>query len=137
MSYLDLARTQLAKDEGVRAFPYEDIFGNVTVGCGRNLTGVGLSQDEIRMLFENDLATADRLARSLVPKFEDLAEVRRAVLVNMAFNLSSRLKGFVQFIEYVNSNQWSRAADEMLDSQWARQVGYRAKRLAKQMRDGE
>ena len=33
--------------EGIRQFPYEDSVGKITIGVGRNLEDVGLSQEEI------------------------------------------------------------------------------------------
>jgi lysozyme len=45
--------------EGHRAFAYYDIVGKLTIGVGRNLTDRGLSDDEINLLFINDM----RLAR--------------------------------------------------------------------------
>lgn len=36
---------QLIRDEGVRKFPYKDTVGKTTIGVGRNLDDVGLSQD--------------------------------------------------------------------------------------------
>jgi lysozyme len=57
--------------------------------------------------------------------------------VNMSFNLGlHRLAGFVRFREAVANGQFEAASRHMLDSGWASQVGNRAVRLAKQMKDG-
>ena len=136
MTYLDICRAQLPQDEGRKAFPYNDTEGIPTIGIGRNLQN-GLSPDEINYLFANDLKKADASARGLYPDFDALSDNRRAVLVNMAFNLGSpRLAGFVKMRAAVLAGDFDRAADEMLSSRWATQVGQRAQRLAKMMREG-
>jgi lysozyme len=137
LSYLDLARAQLKADEGVKQFPYRDTVGKLTVGCGRNLDDVGLSDDEINYLLNNDLFRAEKTARALFAGFDRLSDARKAVLVNMAFNLGqTRLAGFQRLREAVKELDWEQAAAEMLDSRWAKQVGQRAIRLANQMRQG-
>lgn len=78
-----------------------------------------------------------------LPWVAGLDPVRRRVLQNMAFNLgvgvaggSKGLLGFRNTLEYVRTGDYGRAADGMLASRWARQVGQRAVRLARQMRTG-
>jgi lysozyme len=66
-----------------------------------------------------------------------LDPARQAVLVNMAFNLgASGLLGFGQFLNYVKLGQNDQAAADMLNTEWARQVGARASRLSEQLRTG-
>jgi lysozyme len=137
MNYRDIAKAQLKVDEGIRAKPYLDSVGKLTIACGRNLDDKGLSMLEIDFLLENDLTDAERDARSLVVTFDKLTDVRKAVCLNLAFNLGrSRLAGFKRFLEAIHAEAWEQAASEMLDSKWAAQTGDRAKRLAKQMREG-
>ena len=54
--------TQTAKeieaDEGLRFHAYKDTEGVTTIGVGRNLESVGISEDEARYLFSNDLRRA-------------------------------------------------------------------------------
>jgi lysozyme len=137
LSYLHIAQAQLKVDEGVKRFPYRDSVGKLTIGCGRNLDDVGLSDEEINFLLTQDLYRADMTARTLFPGFERLSDARKAVLVNMAFNLGqTRLAGFQRLREAVKEQDWEQAAKEMLDSRWSQQVGQRAVRLAKQMKEG-
>jgi lysozyme len=137
MSYLDIVRAQLRIDEGVKNFPYRDTVGKLTVGCGRNLDDVGLSQDEINYLLDNDILRAEIEARKLIPSFDRLSPNRKAVVVNMAFNLgATRLAGFRNFRAAVEAGAWEQAAAEMIDSAWRHQVGDRALRLSMQMREG-
>jgi lysozyme len=140
MSYLDIVRAQLRIDEGVVRHVYADSEGYWTIGCGRlvdqRLNG-GLSQDEINYLLDNDILRAELDARALFPSFDRLSDVRKAVLVNLSFNLGkTRLAGFKQFKAALEAQAWEQAAAELLDSKWATQVGDRSKRLAQQMKDG-
>ena len=137
MSYLDIVAGQLPVDEGSKSHPYRDSVGILTIGVGRNLESVGLRQDEISLMLRNDIAAADKDAQALVPSFQALSDQRKAVLVNMCFNLGrSRLSAFVRFLGAVSDGRFNDAADEMLASMWAVQVGQRAQRLAKMMREG-
>ena len=136
MNYLDICMAQLPIDEGKRSKPYKDTVGILTIGVGRNLEK-GLSDDEIALLLKNDIAEADKAARTVFPAFDSLTEARKAVLVNMAFNLGqARLAGFVNTLKAIAEGRYDDAADGMLASKWAVQVGQRAQRLAKAMRDG-
>ena len=128
---------QLEIDEGRSKKIYVDTVGKVTGGVGRNLTDRGFSDDEIDLMLANDIKLAEKDARSLVPGFDRLDDVRQEVLVNMSFNLGySRLAGFKKFLAAVNSNRFAEAAAEMEDSKWFRQVGQRGVRLRDAMRTG-
>ena len=137
MSFRDIAKAQLRVDEGVRFKPYRDTVGKLTVGVGRNLDDVGLSAEEVDYLLENDITTAERTARVLFPTFDKLTDARKAVLINLAFNLGMpRLAQFKKLRAAVQEGDWEQAAVEMGNSLWASQVGARATRLIKQMRQG-
>lgn len=137
MSHREIVKAQLKVDEGVRAKPYRDTVGKLTIGCGRNLDDVGLSPDEINYLLENDITRAEEAAAVLFPNFHDLTPARKAVLVNMAFNLGQyRLSQFKKLRKAVQEMDFEQAAVEMGNSLWASQVGARATRLCKQMKEG-
>lgn len=128
---------QLRRDEGMRLKPYRDTVGKLTIGVGRNLDDVGLYEDEAMTLLRNDvMRVINALAQlSWTPP---LSHVRFEVLVNMAFNLGvAGLLEFKKMIAAASSGDYAGAASEMLNSQWAKQVGDRAVRLARQMREGK
>jgi lysozyme len=136
MNYIDILHKQLPIDEGVRDKPYRDTVGKMTIGVGRNLDDVGLSKSEIYFLLDNDIAAAEESARSILDNFDSLSDARKAVVVNMAFNLGrSRMAGFTNTMQAIREGRWNDAADGMLSSKWAQQVGARAIRLAQSMRD--
>ena len=131
---------QLNIDEGRRNKLYKDtaIPPKWTIGVGRNIEDRGLREDEINLMLSNDIDEALGSARSLIAGFDNLDDVRQEVLVNMAFNLGkTRLAGFKKLISAVVAKDFQRAADEMEDSAWYRQVGNRAKRLVSAMETGE
>ncbi len=135
----DHLRAQLIRHEGMRAKPYRDTVGKLTIGVGRNLDDVGIAENEAEYLLAGDI---ERATRGLVARyptwFPDLDPVRQAVLVNMAFNLGlSKLAAFTHMLAAVASKQYGLAADEMITSRWALQVGDRAVELAAQMRTGQ
>lgn len=129
---------QLRRDEGVKKFPYTDTVGKLTIGVGRNLTDVGLADTEINFLLRNDIYKVQQELTARFPFFAALDLVRQNVLVNMGFNLGvPGLAHFHLMMAAIEKNDWTTAASEMLNSQWARQVGNRATRLALQMTSGE
>lgn len=128
---------QLIRDEGIRRFPYYDSVGKITIGVGRNLSDVGLDADEITFLLSNDIKHATTMLEANFPWTSGLDEVRRGVLVNMCFNLGiGGLAGFRQTLSKIQAGDYSGAAQEMLQSKWAQQVGSRAQRLAVQLESG-
>ena len=55
----------------------------------------------------------------------------------MWFNLGlTRLLGFKKFLAALEAEDWDRAAEEMLDSKWAVQVGPRSTRLRDLLLEG-
>jgi lysozyme len=136
VTYWDIAKAQLQVDEGRKEKIYTDSLGIPSIGIGRNLRDVGLRPDEIDYLFANDLKAAESIARGLIPSFDHLSDNRKAVLVNLAFNIGNKLAEFVKFRKAVQEENWGAAATELLSSRWSMQVGVRATRLAKQFREG-
>jgi lysozyme len=130
--------TQLTRDEGCRLKPYKDSVGKLTIGIGRNLDDVGISQDEASVLLGNDIEKASAALRTQLPWTVNLDEARFGVLVNMTFNMGiTTMLKFKDTLTHIQAGQYDLAAESMLKSQWARQVGARAQRLSDQMRTGE
>lgn len=125
--------------EGIRNLPYEDTEGYLTIGIGHNLDNVPLSPRVIQMICEDDIASAEADLDSLWNHWkQDLSDARQNVIVEMVFNLGwTRFNKFVKFKQAIEDKDYDTAADEMLDSKWAKQVGRRAENLAKQMRTGQ
>ena len=125
--------------EGLRLKPYKCTAGKLTIGYGRNLEDVGISQAEADMMFERDFAMAESEVKKLLRvngiDWECLIEQRFYVLTDMMFNLGyDRLSKFKKFLYALKKGLYEDAANEMLDSLWAKQVGNRATQLAALMR---
>ena len=76
------------------------------------------------------------LAR-VFPLSKNLDPVRHAVLMDMLFNLGlRRLQGFRKFLAAMSRRDWTKAAIEMEDSLWYRQVKTRAARLQQMVLTG-
>ena len=131
-------RQMIKADEGLRLFPYTDTAGRLSIGYGRNLTDVGISQLEASDLLEADITRAIYDLQVAFPFVMKLDGVRQIVLTDMCFNLgAARLKTFVKMWRAITVGDYTVAAQEMLASQWAYQVGARATRLAAAMASGE
>jgi lysozyme len=132
----DILTQDLIADEGLRLKPYTDTTGNLTIGVGRNLNAEGITQEEALYLLNNDIQRVEQ-ELAPVPNFSQLSDPRQRVIIQMTFNLG--LAGVMEFKEMwsaIQAQDWNGAANAMLDSLWAKEVGQRAVRLATCMRTG-
>lgn len=128
---------QLKKHEGLRLKLYKDTVGKNTIGFGRNLDDVGISLIEAEMMLKNDLMKTEILIKNKFKWFSEIDAVRQAVVLNMVFNLG--INGFSKFkklIQAIETKDWNLAGNEMINSNWAKQVGQRASELSAQMKSG-
>jgi lysozyme len=132
---------QLRRDEGTESCAYQDSLGYWTIGVGRLIDarkGGGLSNEEIDYLLDNDIKAKTREVLLALPWAARLSEPRRAVLVNMAFQMGTKgLLAFHRTLGSVEDGHYGEAALGMLDSTWAKQTPARAMRLATQMETDE
>lgn len=133
MSYFTLLR-ELIRDEGFSRTTYTCPLGKTTIGYGRNLDSVGISEGEALYLLENDIKWIKEtfeLENGFTPWFKNKPEYVQEVLINMAYNLG--IHGLLQFkksIQLIKDDKYEEAAEEILNSKWAKQVGDRAVRLS-------
>ncbi len=134
---IEAMTAQLIEHEGLRLKPYRCPAGKLTIGIGRNLDDRGISEQEAAVLCRNDIDGAERDLDRNVPWWRELSAVRQMALVDMCLNLGwPRLSGFKRMLAALERTDYETAADEMLDSKWARQVGVRAVRIADMIRSG-
>jgi len=136
---MDRIKAQLVRHEGLRLKPYRCTAGKLTIGIGRNLDDCGINQSEAYVMLINDIMNCEKQLQSKIPDiYNGLDEVRKSVLLNMCFNLGvSGLLGFKNTLAFVKAGDWERAANNMLVSKWAKQVGRRAIELSELMRKGK
>jgi len=135
---------QLRRHEGLRLDPYKCSEGYLTIGYGRNIETNGISEAEAEFMLLNDLVACESELKD-EGWYNQLDEVRRAVILNMAFNLGKpKLMKFSKFIGALSDDDYETASKEMVTgsdgvspSKWASQVGSRAYELADQMRTGQ
>ena len=130
----------IRRHEGVRSKVYICSAGYETIGCGRNISasGLGLSEDEINYLLNNDIKRVREELTDSYFWFPAMNEARQAALLDLSFNLGqTRLRGFVKGLEALSREQYDLAADEFMDSRWATQVGNRALEITEMLRSGE
>lgn len=136
MNREELAK-QLVLDEGLRLKAYRCTAGYLTIGVGRNLDANGISVAEAMSMLDNDIANVVTQMEREFPWSRQMTDKRQQVLANMLFNLGlTRLKGFKRMLACMKEGKYNEAAEEMLASKWAKQVGIRASRLASKMRIG-
>ena len=128
---------QLKRHEGLELMPYKCTSGKTTIGVGRNLEDIGITEEEAELLLLNDIG---RVKQELVNDqwYMNLDPVRKAVIENMSFNLGyPTLKKFQNMISSISQGDYETASKEMLNSRWSKQVGQRSIELAEQMRTGQ
>lgn len=140
----------LKRDEGLRLRAYPDpISGGDpwTIGYGHTgpdvHRGLVWTQEQSEAALASDIREHNAELAAALPWIKDLDPARRRVLQNMAFNLGvgmpggkKGLLGFKNTLGMIERGEYERAADGMLASRWASQVGQRAVRLANTMRTG-
>lgn len=122
--------------EGKRLKPYKCPAGKLSIGYGRNLDDVGITDEEAEYLLINDIKRAEKDAEKL-SCYKKLNQNRKEVIIEMVFNMGlPRVLGFKKMLAALDAGNYSEAANQALDSKWARDVGERAKRLAYFLRVG-
>lgn len=152
-------RAQLVLHEGLSLESYKDTVGKWTIGVGRNLSDVGLSEEERKYLgikpdlkneelriskggayylLDNDIEKCLVQCHRQFTWFSDLSKVRQHVVLDMCFNMGiGTLLGFYNTLRFIRDKKYQAAAGNMLISKWAGQVGERANRLSYMMYNNE
>lgn len=142
---IDKLREEIAYDEGSVNEIYLDHLGLPTFGIGHLVldsdpeygqpVGTPVSEDRCNSAFDQDVKTVLDDCSILYDDFDDLPEEAQRIIANMMFNMGRpRLSKFKGMKRGVDARDWNAAADEMVDSNWYRQVTKRADRLVARMR---
>lgn len=128
----------IESNEGFEEFIYKCPAGKWTIGYGFNVQDMPLPRP-VADFWLNYILRTEYIPKLqlLVPKLHLLSANRQIVLIDMIYNLGySRLSQFKKTLAAINSGDYNTAADEILDSAYARQVPNRANKNAKLMRRG-
>lgn len=125
--------------EGLALKPYKDTLGHWTVGYGHKIlpheTFDTITSEQAKSMLMDDIATARKQAYNAFPWLLGLDETKQGVVIEMVFQLGIGGVGkFQKMISAIRERDYGRAADEMLNSRWARQTPRRCKTLADLMR---
>ena len=142
---IEKLRKQLEIDEGVKYEIYNDHLGFATFGIGHLVIpsdeehgkplGTRVSEERVRECFDRDVQSVLRDCKLLYKDFDELPEEVQQIVANMMFNMGyGRLSKFKGMKAGVDAKDWDKAADEMVDSRWYKQVTNRAQRLVDRMR---
>ena len=134
MNFTDV-KVWIKSCEGLKLHPYMDTTKHVTIGWGRNLDN-GISLDEAQLMFENDFTRCHKELNCCDWFLNQPSNVQNGLL-NMNFNLGiTELDDFKGMIQALRNKDYTKAAQEALNSIWAKQVGERAKDVAVMIREG-
>jgi len=137
-------KKRIQSHEGFSPTVYEDTLGYKTVGYGHLvlekdnfIVGEIYAPEQLQGVFEEDYNIAFNNAHDLIEDkdipYDPMVE---SVLIEMAFQLGlPRLKKFIKFIQGLQEEDYKKAADEMIDSRWAKQTPARAYELSTLIRN--
>lgn len=72
---------KIKRHEGLKLKPYRCTANKLTIGYGRNIDDVGISEAEAEVLLSNDLERCANEVAKHVDAFDKLNDARQAVLV--------------------------------------------------------
>ena len=122
---------QIREDEGFESKPYQDHLGNWTFGIGFTF----ITEEESVAVLKIRLSAILASLNAQLHWYADLPIEVKNIMLNMAYQLGvSGLLGFTKTMVLLKNERWVAAADEMLDSKWARQTPERANRLSDRLR---
>lgn len=138
-------KRELVRDEGKRSAPYRDSLGNWTIGVGHLLVGNELmrfvdavtgkprrtlTEAECGDMLTGDIVDAEHNLNRILPGWRVLDDVRQRAMLNLSFNLGSRLAKFVGLLRHVEDGHWEHAEKHLRSSLWWKQVKLRGPRIA-------
>lgn len=144
---------QLVKHEGYKKHIYKDTKGIPTIGVGFNLNdknnqrilakyGIsnhelhnGLSDLEIRQLYNDTVQIAIKNAKHFAPGFDSLPPNVQLALIDLSFNLGpNKLAQFKNLQQAIIKKDFNAAAAALKHSNWYNQVGNRGIDLINQIK---
>ena len=133
------ALEHLKLSEGLRLKAYQDTEGVWTIGYGKNLQELEISIELAEEWLRESYSQAQREAAALLASMDlSLSHTREEVITELVYNMGvPRLRTFVRMFAALKAKDYPLAAQELLASRYANQVGERAERLAEVLRTGD
>ncbi len=148
-----------AKSEGFSKIVYKCPANYDTIGYGRNIETNPLSKDELKSIgatkntpkkeykvseeiakiwLEQELEKVKKVLQRELIFFDELDDVRRAILIDMAYNMGVKtLLTFKNTLASIKEGDFEKASINMQQSNWYKQVGNRSKKLCEAMKSGK
>ena len=123
---------RIGVNEGFRSKPYKCSQGVWTIGHGITW----LTEKESLHILSGRISKLHLTLLDRLDWYKDMPPEIKGVIIEMCYQIGET--GFTKFrkaIAYMKDKNWKGAADEMLDSLWAKQTPNRAKRLSDIVRD--
>lgn len=123
----DLIKKRLLDFEGLVLKAYECSQGYTSIGVGRNLDTRGITEEEAMYLLSNDIDSVFKDLDKHLAIWRSYPIDCQYVLIDLCFNCGIHtLLSFRKTLAFCQLGEWERAATELLDSKYAKQVGRRA-----------
>ena len=127
---------KIKEHEGFVEHVYDDSLGIPTIGYGFAIKDLILDEDIAEEILIRKLEKLKRNATSRFKWLEDMPVEVQEVILNMCYQLGvTGTSKFRKAISALQEGDWEEAANEMLDSLWARQTPNRAKELSDTIRN--
>ena len=141
-------KNRIMEHEGFRDIAYNDTLGIATIGYGHMILpkdniqiGNKYSKEFLTELFDKDFNIAVKGANKLIKEklphllMLGLSDIElgkiEGVLIEMVFQMGRpRTSKFKKMFKAIDEADWDLAAEEMLDSRWAKQTFERALNLS-------
>ena len=117
--------------EGFVEHVYDDSLGIPTIGYGFAIKDLVLEEDLCDEILLRKLRILGRSVMGKFPFFDSLPSDCKDVLMEMCYQLGvTGVSKFKKALKAMEDGDWEKAADEMLDSKWAKQTPNRAKEMS-------
>ena len=117
--------------EGFVEHVYDDSLGIPTIGYGFAIKDLILQEDLCDEILLRKLRILGRSVMGKFQFFDSLPSDCKDVLMEMCYQLGvTGVSKFKKALRAMEDGDWEKAADEMLDSKWAKQTPNRAKEMS-------
>ena len=121
----------IKRHEGFVEHVYDDSLGIPTIGYGFAIKDLVLQEDLCDEILLRKLRILGRSVMGKFPFFDSLPSECKSVLMEMCYQLGvTGVSKFKKALKAMEDGDWEKAADEMLDSKWAKQTPGRAKEMS-------
>jgi len=127
---------EIKKHEGFKSTVYKCTEGYDTIGYGFAIKDLEIDEEIAELILSRKLGNLQLRICNTFDWYIESPQKVQDVIMNMCYQMG--LSGFSKFkktIYYLETEQYEEAADEMLDSLWAKQTPNRAKELSNIIRN--